>query len=358
SEVQRQYVLLEIVQLTPPPPPPAPVVTEPRTPAPSPPPGAATRFEGPFHAALRSRSLFAPGGDNAWDILSRWQQAEAGDASPALQQARKNFCGELVALGREKLELRDFSATRELLNQSRSRGLEEGCYSSLRSAYDQVVNSTVSDLRMLARAAMERQNYVTPDTDDNALRHVRLMLAINPQDAEALTLEKDIFTRAWDQGQARSAARQHQEALDIYTQLKRNYPNPPGVAPAEIERRMVGETRKLQLIGQMKVPFSVRVKHGHGRRYVVFGASECTGVLRIDGFGIEYQSTGEHGFKLAFAGLQSVQPQRNRITIQGVGVPDGKIELEPADQSQLPGFSQLQGKIQEYQKLASEYARP
>jgi hypothetical protein len=109
----------------------------------------------------------------------------------------------------------------------------------------------------------------------------------------------------------------------------------------------------------MKVPFSVRVKHDHGRKYVLFGAGECTGILRVDGFVLEYQpGAGDHGFKVALSALKSVQSQKNKIIIQGVGVPDGKIELEPADNAQAQAFAQLPGKIQEYQKLYSEYSRP
>ncbi len=361
GDVQRAYVLAPVAQLTPPPPPPdTPPLRQPAPTLPQPaagPAAEAARFESRFNAALRMRNLFLPAQDNAWDTLSRWQQAEAGEASPEFIQARRAFCGELVAVGREKLELRDFAAVRELMSQARSRTVEDACYANLREAYDQVVTGTISDLRLRARAAMDRQNYVTPDTDDNALRHVRLMLAINSQDPEAVSLERDIFTRAWEQAQARSAARQHQEALDIYNQLKRHYPNPP-IAAAEIDRRIESENRKLKLLGQMKVPFSVRVKHGHGRKYVLFGASECTGILRVDGFGIEYQSTGEHSFKLVYSGLSSIQSQRGRITIQGVGVPDGKIELEPVDQSQMEAFSQLPAKIQEYRQYNADYSRP
>ena len=39
-----------------------------------------------------------------------------------------------------------------------------------------------------ARAAMDRQNYITPE-NDNALRYLRLALSIDPQDAEAKAMD-------------------------------------------------------------------------------------------------------------------------------------------------------------------------
>jgi len=361
ADIQRSYVLPPLAQLiqqpppdmTPPPQAAAPPSQLPGRQAPIQP----TRYESALNTALRSRSLFPPAPDNAWDVLSRWQAAEAGAQSAALIQARQSFCNELNALGREKLAMKDYAAARDLIAQARSRNLEEACFAPLQSAHGQAVNGTMTDLRMKVRAAMDRQNYVTPESEDNALRHIRLMLALHPQDSEAIELERDIFTRAWEQSQARSAARQHQDALDILNQLKRQYSNPP-VAPSEIDRRIETEARKAKLVAAMKTPFSVRVKHGHGRRFVLFGSSECTGVLRIDGFGIKYQSsTAEHSFEIGFAGLTSAQFQKNKVTLQGVGVPEGKIELEPADNSANQAFAQLQSKLQEYQKLYADYSK-
>jgi hypothetical protein len=359
ADIQRDYVLVQQASLVPPAPPPVDATV---SAPPSPPPARSSispgRFENMFISALRARSFFPPSPDDAWDILVRWQEAEGAEPSPALQRARQNFCSELVTAGREKLDLKDFAAVRDLVSQARTRNLPEGCYSSLQSAYEQVVSTTMNDLRAKARAAMDRQNYVTPEGEDNALRPVRLMLGINPQDSEATVLDRDIFSRAWDQAQVKSTSRQHQEALEILTQLKRYYLNPP-VPVAEIDRRIATETRKLALLSSMKVPFSVRVKHEHGRKYVLFGAGECTGILRVDGFVLEYQpGAGDHGFKVALSALKSVQSQKNKIIIQGVGVPDGKIELEPADNAQAQAFAQLPGRIQEYQKLYSEYSRP
>jgi hypothetical protein len=99
------------------------------------------------------------------------------------------------------------------------------------------------------------------------------------------------------------------------------------------------------------------VKHGHGHKWVIFGASECTGILRIDGFGMKYTSPGEHQFQLAFDALKAVNVEKNRITILGMGVPQGRIELEPNDSAAIQAFSQLSGKINEYRRLYTEYMK-
>lgn len=359
GDIQRDYVLVAQAPLEPTPPP-VETTTTPVPPPSAPPkiPIATERFENMFRKALLARNFFAPAAESAWDALERWQNAEGEDQSPALRQARQGFCNELVAAGREKLDLKDFAAARELISQARSRNVPEGCYAGLQSAYDQAVTGTMNDLKARARAAMDRQNYVTPEGEENALRPVRLMLAISPQDGEARVLDRDIFIRAWDQAQAKSTSRQHQDALEILTQLKKHYPNPPEHGD-EIDRRIATENRKLGLLSSMKVPFSVRVKHQHGRKYVLFGGSECTGILRADGFTIEYQpSTGDHGFKIAMGSLKPPQFQKNKITFQGAGVPEGRIELEPADATQTQAFAQLGAKIQEYQKLYAEYSKP
>jgi len=201
---------------------------------------------------------------------------------------------------------------------------------------------------------MERQNYVTPETD-NALRYVRLVLAIDPQDSEARTLNGDIFTRAWDQAQAKSSQRQHQEAIDIYRQLRREYPNPP-VGTAVIDQNIDKQTQKLSLLKTLKVPYSVQVRHDHGRN-ILLRKRECTGILRVDGFAIEYQSPGGHPFRVAYDGLQGVKADKSKIIIQGIGVPEGKIELEQVEKNPSPSVTDISAKVQELRKLNADYIK-
>ncbi len=355
ADVQRSYVLAQQAPLELSPPvaalQPPPVETG----APAAPPARLPPFASMLNAALRARNFFPPAPDNALDILQRWQQTPGEADSPALEEARRSCCRELEAFGREKLNLKDFTGTRAILDQLRSHASLVSCAASLQAAYEKAVSSSLSDLRISARAAMDRQNYLTPESD-NALRYVRLMLAIDPQDSEARALDTEIISRAWDQARARSTARQHQDALEIYQRIKEHYPNPV-MGTTTLDQSIERERSKIELYKSLMVPFSVPVRHGHGRRWVLFGAGECTGILRIDGFGMKYQSTGEHSFQLAYDGLKSVNVDKDKITIQGVGVPDGRIELDAADSGAAQSFRDLAARIAEYRRLYSEYMK-
>ena len=48
---------------------------------------------------------------------------------------------------------------------------------------------------------------------------------------------------------------------------------------------------------------------------------------------------------------------KDKITIQGVGVPDGRIELQAADSGAAQSFRDLAAKIAEYRRLYSEYMK-
>ena len=356
ADIQRPYILVRQASLISPPvspPPETPVIplppVTPATPVKLPP------FANMVNAALRSRNFFPPSPENAFDILQRWQQAPGEEGTPALDQARQSFCREIEALGNERLDQKDFAGTRALLDQLRGHSPVANCAAGLQSAYEKSVSSSLGDLRISARAAMDRQNYVTPDSD-NALRFVRLMLAIDPQEAEARSLDGEILNRALDQAKAKSSARQHQDALDIYLQVKERYPNAP-IGTAALDQAIEREIQKLALLKSMNVSLSVQVKHGHGRKWVLFGASECTGILRIDGFGIKYTTSGEHPFQLSYDGLNSVVVLKDKVTIQGVGVPEGKIELQAGDASAAQRFSELSAKIVEYRRLYAEYQK-
>ncbi len=355
ADVQRPYVLARQASLIPPavPPPDIPRDVPPSTP--SAPPVKLPPFANMVNAALRARNFFPPSPDNAFDVLQRWQQTPGEETSPAFEQARQNFCREVETLGREKLDQKDFAGTRTLLDQLRGHGPAPNCAAGMQTAYEKAVGSSLGDLRISARAAMDRQNYVTPESD-NALRYVRLMLAIDPQDSEAKALDNDILNRALDQARAKSSARQHQDALDIYLQVKEHYASAPS-ATASLDQNIERERGKLALLKSLNVPYSVQVKHGHGRKWVVFGASECTGILRIDGFGMKYTTAGEHSFQLSYDGLKSYLVDKNKITLSGVGVPQGKIELEGADSAANQAFLQIQAKIDEYRRLNAEYIR-
>lgn len=354
--IQKEYILVRQAPLISPAPPlpapsPPPATTQ-SAPAPMIPTNKATQFVGSFNTALRSRNLFPPSADNAWDIMQRWLAAEGGSPSAALQEARRGFCQELQNVAHEKLGMKDFSSMRTLLDQVRLRASGLPCAPDLQAAYEGAVGQSVGDLRASARAAMDRQSYVTPE-NDNALRFVRLILAIDPQDAEAKALEGDVFNRAWEMAQAKSNARQHQEALDIYNQLKHNYAQPP-VGMAAIDQNIEKQARKLNLANQLRASTTVQVRHDHGRNLLILKKKECTGMLRVDGFAIEYQSAGGHSFKMAYSGLKAIKAERDKITIEGTGVPDGKIELWSLDKSPL---MELQSKILEFQRLNAEYLR-
>jgi serine/threonine protein kinase len=356
ADVQRTYVLVRQASLTAPAvAPPVEPVREIPLPTPASPPVKLPPFAGMISAALRARNFFPPAADNAFDILQRWQQTPGEEGSQGLEQARQSFCRELEALCREKLDQKDFTGARTLLDQLRSHSPSATCASGMQAAYEKAVGSSLGDLRISARAAMDRQNYITPDSD-NALRYVRLMLTIDPRDNEARTLDTEILNRSLDQAKAKNGARQHQDALDIYIQIKEHYPNAP-LGAAALDQNIERERGKLNFLKAMMAPFNVQVRHDHGRKYILFGQRECSGILRIDGFGMKYTSTGEHSFQIAYDGLKSAIVEKNKITLQGLGIPDGKIELEGADSAANQAFAQLSAKIAEYRRLYADYMK-
>lgn len=355
ADIQRTFVLTR--QAAPPlaslPPPPLAVLPPPTPPTSPVGPAAKASFEAPFNEALRSRSFLPPAAGNAWEILQSWRQKEGGAPTAALEQAQKAFCRELERFGLEKLDQRDFQFVRGLLDQIRSRMPGQSCAGGLQTRFDNAISQSLSDLRTSLNAAMNRQSYVTPETD-NALKYARLILHIDSQDAEAKSLEADIYTRALDQARAKSEAHDHQEALNIYLQLKDNYPNPPGGQEA-LSQSIDRERQKLSLLTTLKIPFSVQVRHDHS--FFRFGNRECTGVLRIDGFSIEYQSTGEHSFKMGYDVLKSVSFSKGKIVIEGSMVPGAKIELEQVEKNPNPSLAEVYAKIEEYRKLRDQYLR-
>jgi serine/threonine protein kinase len=324
----------------------------------APPTGSrAASFSGPFNNALRSRTLFPPAPENASDILVKWQQSEGSSPSQAWEQARTGFCREVETIGQEKLDQKDFAGVRNLLDQARRRDFGMPCAASLKTNYDSAIGKSKGNLLASARAAMDRQNYITPE-NDNALRYLRLAESIDSQDVEAKAMDADIFNRALEQAQAKGKQRQHQEAIDIYKQLKSNYPNPPA-GSAAIDQDLTAQTRKLDLLQKLKIPYSLQVRHNHGRKYMLFGKQDCTGILRVDGFAINYNSPGGHSFTITYQNLQGATLDKNKmlITIQGVGVPDGKIELDQSEKAPNPSLAEISAKIQELRQLNAEYMK-
>ncbi len=318
-------------------------------------PGGATSFEGRFNSALRGSNFFPPAMGNAWDILQAWRQKEAAAPTATLEQSQQRFCSEVEMLGVNKLAQRDFQYVRNLLEQIRNRMPGQTCAGGLQDRFDQAVSRSVSDLESSLNAAMTRQNYVTPESD-NALKYVRLLLHIDPQHAQAKSLDSEIYSRALNQARAKSAARDHQEVLNIYLQLKSHYPNPPGGQESISQAMVDRERQKLSLLVTLKVPYSVPVKHGHS--FLRLTKRECTGILRADGFSIEYRGTGDHQFKVTYDLLKSVSFSNGKIVLEGSTIPDGKIELEQAEKNPSPTLAEVNDKIQEYRKLREEYSRP
>ncbi|PYV09127.1 MAG: hypothetical protein DMG07_23935, partial [Acidobacteria bacterium] len=320
--------------------PPAPPLLPSPAPLTPPPPGGRLPFEGAFQTALRTRNFFPPASGNAWDVLQRWQQAEGAGPTAALEQARLNLCREVEVSGQEKLEQKDFPAVRSILEQVRRYLQGQGCAAGLQASYDDAVSKTIGTLQGAVRGAMDRHEYVTPEAEC-ALKYVRLILAQDSQNAEAKVLDGEIFTRAWEQAQAKANARLHQEALDIYTQLKRNYTNPP-VGTDTLRQATDLQARKVEQFKVLKIPYSIRVKHGHSFGLLPFKSKNCTGILRADGFEISYQgSEPAHSFTVKYDALRSVDPGNGKIAIAATGVPGGKMELEQADKNPTPTLAEL-----------------
>jgi serine/threonine protein kinase len=332
-------------------------ITEPSVPPPvSPPAGNLPPVQNPksdalVSKAIASRNFYPPASGNAWEILQSWQMSEGSTPSPAFERARQNFCRELETLGGEKLDQRDYQFVRSLLEQTRTRMPGQSCVEGLQARFNSAISRSIDDLRSSLSAAMNRQNYVTPESD-NALKYARLILHLEPQDAEAKTLERDVFSRAMDQAQAKSKARLHQEALDIYTQLKINYPNPPGGLDV-INQGIEQERNKLNLMSALKAVYIVQVKHDHGLL-----PGSCTGNLRVDGFNIEYQSDGKHSFKIPYDRLKSISFGKAKVVIKSGDIEDGQIELEQMDKNPSPSLAEVYAKVEEYRKLREQYTRP
>jgi serine/threonine protein kinase len=350
ANIEKSFSLIPKTQL--------PVQTESTQPAPPPPPppqnptenAKAEPYAGMVSRAIAARNFFPPAQGNAWDILQTWKrQASANMAE--WEPLKQSFCKELEMSGGEKLDQKDFQSVRILLDQVMNRVSDPACAGKLQARFESSISQSVAELRGSLNAAMNRQSYVTPEYD-NALKYVRLILHIEPQDPEAKTLRGDIYTRSLEQAHAKSEARQHQDALEIYMQLKSNYPDAPGGLDA-INKNIERETRKLQLLNAMKTPFAVQVKHGHSFFKVM--NRECTGFLRVSGFSVEYQSNGSHSFKVTYDNLKSIAYSKGKITIESNTIENGKIELDQADKNPSPSLEDVYKKIEEYRKLYSEY---
>jgi serine/threonine protein kinase len=354
SNIQITQPLMQVTQL------PIDKMSDPSLPPPQPPPTPPEKprvddrqpFESLLNKAIARSLFFPPESGNAWDILQDWRKKE-GAESATWEQSRQNLCRVLERVGGEKLDRQDAKSVRSLLEKVQKYMPDQACTSKLQIRYELLISNYKSRLR----AAMDRQNYVTPDSD-NALKYIQWLLSINSEDLETQTLKSDIYKLAIDQAQAKSNERQHQEALAIYAQLKLNYPDAPGGLDA-INKGIERETKKLQLLNTLNQSFSIQVKHGHSFSFVPKLKRECTGVLRVNGFTIEYQSTGSHSFKVTYESLKSVYlSKKDKITIESNTIENGKMELEQIDRNPSPSLEEIYKKILEYRKSRDDYMRP
>jgi serine/threonine protein kinase len=359
-DTQRYYELVS--KLPPPPSVPVPAPETAAQPAQTPvqpQPAPKLSLATPFYNALRQQSYFPDSPNNAWEILQRWNQSEAGTPSPALEEAWQRFCRAVEDAGQQKLYHKDFAGARQLLDQIRSRTAGQPCAAGLQAAYEKAVSNDKANLLISVQSAMDRQSYVTPEAE-NALKYIRHIQNIDPQDSDAKRLEGEIFTRAWDQAAAVAVKRQHQEALDIYQQLRSKYPNPPVGLPA-LQEAIQKQTQKLEQYQALKTSYSIQVKHGHGRSIAFWRTRECSGTFRVDGFSLDYKSTGEkdHSFHISYDGLKEAKFSGNTLTITHPGIrPEGRIELEEVDNKASPNLSLVYKKIMEYRDRYAEYIRP
>jgi serine/threonine-protein kinase len=345
-----------------PPPPPIPVsVPEPQpetpvsTPAPEPPKPSLTT---PFYNALRLQNYFPETPGNAWDILQRWQQIEAGTPSPGLEEALQRFCRSVEDAGQQKLFQKDFAGARQLLDQLRTRMPGQSCAAGLQSSYEKAVSNDKANLMISTQGAMDRHHYVTPESE-NALKYVRHIESIDPNDSDARRLELEIFNRAWEQAGNAASKRQHQDALDIYNQLRSKYPAPPVGVPALLEA-IQKQTLKQDQFQALKPSFSVQVRHGHGRGLAFWRTRECSGSLRVDGFSLEYKSAdeNEHSFQISYDALKDAKFSGATLTLVHPAIrPEGRIELEQSQKTAGPGLDQVYRKITEYRNKYAEYIR-
>jgi hypothetical protein len=58
---------------------------------------------------------------------------------------------------------------------------------------------------------------------------------------------------------------------------------------------------------------------------------------------------------MKYAALRSISPGNGKVTIEGTGVPGGKMELEQADKNPSTTVSEFFQKVENYRKLSKEY---
>jgi serine/threonine protein kinase len=348
---QQEYILSE-EPIAGPPPPTEPQAETPSGPPANPPPARA-RLEDRFHAALRVRQFFPPDSENAWDILQDWQRAERGEASDAILQARQKLCRAVEEFGNEKLKRQELMHLRALLEKNQTHRPTPSCGSDLQKAYDK----EMSDLRADVLDALDRHKYVLPESE-SALKFVQLILGIDPEDAQAREWKKQIFDSAWKEAQTRGGKRQHQEALQIYGQLKQKYPDPPAGISA-LQQAIEKQEAKLAQWQKLSEMFSLVVRHPHGRSYksMYIKSGECDGTLRFNGFDIEYKSSKEpaHSFKIPYEGLK-LSAGKKSIVFESPRLPDKTRELEQKEKD--ADIAKHYAKLQDLIGLNAEYMKP
>jgi hypothetical protein len=105
----------------------------------------------------------------------------------------------------------------------------------------------------------------------------------------------------------------------------------------------------------LKVSYSVQVKRKHSVLHLP--KKGCEGVLRADGFSIEYQSTCDRSIKLNYDVLKSISFSKGKIVLESSDIPDGRLELEQTDTNPSPSLAEVYTKIEEYRNLRQEYLR-
>jgi serine/threonine protein kinase len=93
-----------------------------------------------------------------------------------------------------------------------------------------------------------------------------------------------------------------------------------------------------------KAIFEMPVKHSHGL------LQKCTGMLRLFGWGIEYQTSGSHSFKILYQDLKSELVSKEKIALQGTGISGGQIELEQLVDTPNPNVAEAYAKILNFTK--------
>ena len=226
-------------------------------------------------AAMSSANYFPPAAGNALELIQRLGAMSPAD--PVFKEQMDQIHREAITQVQRKIQSKDVEGARALARQLQEYFPASSELKALRESIkveDPGAVEILNGLMQRIDSAMAHGNYVTP-ASDNAMLYCNRVLALDSQNAKALTLRHEISARASAQAKDLVSNEKFDEALGVFSALLTAVQNEGKTAAMQEIRKQID---KLEFA-------SYPVTHDHA-------LGSCAGRLRFNAYVIAYVPSG------------------------------------------------------------------